>query len=69
MWKAKYLSDTEEEPGLSSEDEATGLSPHRVVARRLPSAHGGVPMPLSVPEPISSVESTESNRYVLDCIV
>ena len=29
MWKVKYLSDTESEPGLSSEDEAEGLSPHR----------------------------------------
>ena len=25
MWKAKYLSDMEEEPGLISEDEAMGL--------------------------------------------
>ena len=52
MWKAKYLSDTEEEPGLSSEDEVTGLPPHRAVAGCLPLAHGGVPMPLPAPQPI-----------------
>ena len=43
MWKAKYLSDTEEDPGLSSEDEAAGLLPHRAVARRLLAPHGGAP--------------------------
>ena len=41
MWKAKYLSDTEEEPGLSSKDEATGMDQHQAIARRLPSAHRG----------------------------
>ena len=29
MWKAKYLSDIEEESGLSREDEAMGLPPHQ----------------------------------------
>ena len=38
MWKVKYLSDTESEPGISSEDEAEGLAPHRAVARCLPAA-------------------------------
>ena len=42
MWKAKYLSDTKD-PGLSSEDEAAGLLPHRSVARRLPVSHGSAP--------------------------
>ena len=50
IWKAKYLSDKEEEPGLSSEDEATGLPPHRTVARHLLSSHGGVPMQLPAPQ-------------------
>ena len=43
LWKIKYLSDTELEPGLSSEDEAVGLLLHRAVARRLPAPWGGVP--------------------------
>ena len=57
MWKAKYLSDTEEDPGLSSEDEAAGLPPHSSVARRLPVPHGGAPyqppfhLPEAVPQP------------------
>ena len=57
MWKAKYLSDTKEDPGLSSEDEAAGLLPHRSVARRLPALHGGAPYqvpfhsPKAVPQP------------------
>ena len=57
MWKAKYLSDTEEDPGLSSEDEAAGLPPHSSVARRLPVSHGGAPyqapfhLPEAVPQP------------------
>ena len=57
MWKAKYLSDTEEDPGLSSEDEAAGLPPHRSVARRLPVPHGGAPyqapfhLPEAIPQP------------------
>ena len=57
MWKAKHLSDTEEDPGLSCKDEAAGLPPHRSVARRLPVPHGGVPYqvpfhsPEAVPQP------------------
>ena len=52
MWKAKYLSDTKEEPGLSSKDEATGMDLHHAVARHLPSAHKGeVPMQLPEPQP------------------
>ena len=49
MWKAKYLSDTEEEPGLSSKDEATAMAPHHAMARHHPSVHGGVPLPLPAP--------------------
>ena len=54
MWKAKYLSDTEDDPGLSSEDEAAGLPPHRAVARRLLAPHGGAPyqVPFHSPEAI-----------------
>ena len=44
MWKAKYLTDTDEEPELSSEDEATGMAPHQAVARHLPTAWGDVPL-------------------------
>ena len=51
MWKVKYLSDTESEPGLSSEDEAEGLPPHRAVVRRLPAHHGGAPFQLPAPQP------------------
>ena len=51
MWKAKYLSHTDEDPGLSSEDEATGLPPHRTAVRHLPSAQGGVFAPLPAPQP------------------
>ena len=51
MWKVKYLSDTESEPGLSSEDEAEGLPPHRAVARRLPAHHGGASYQLLAPQP------------------
>ena len=40
QWKAKYLSDTESDPGLSSEDEAVGLPLHKAVARRLPGSRG-----------------------------
>ena len=36
LWKIKYLSDTESELGLSSEDEAVGMPLHKAVARRLP---------------------------------
>ena len=52
MWKVKYLSDTESEPGISSEDEAEGLAPHRAVARHLPVWHGGAPLqsPSQVPQ-------------------
>ena len=39
-WKAKYLSDTESDPGLSSEDEAVGLPLHKAVAQRLPGSRG-----------------------------
>ena len=53
MWKVKYLSDTESEPGLSSKDEAEGLPPHRAVVRRLPAHHGGslFQLPASQPTP------------------
>ena len=51
MWKVKYLSDTESEPGLSSEDEAEGLPPHRAVARRLPAHHGGALFQSPAPQP------------------
>ena len=53
MWKVKYLSDTKSEPGLSCEDEAEGLPPHRAVARRLPAHHGGAlcQSPASQPTP------------------
>ena len=50
-------SDTEEDPGLSSEDEGASLLPHRAVARRLPVPHGGAPyqvpfcLPEAVPQP------------------
>ena len=36
LWKIKYLSNTESELGLSSEDEAVGMPLHKTVARRLP---------------------------------
>ena len=39
-WKTKYLSDTESDPGLSSEDEAVGLPLHKAVAQRLPGSRG-----------------------------
>ena len=39
-WKTKYLSDTELDPGLSSEDEAVGLPLHKAVAWRLPGSRG-----------------------------
>ena len=64
MWKAKYLSDTEEDPGLSSEDEAAGLPSHRAVARRLPVPHGGAPYqvpfhsPEAVPQPSTPAAAT-----------
>ena len=51
MWKANYLLDTDEDPGLSSEDKATGLPPHRAVARHLLSAHGGVSALSAAPQP------------------
>ena len=60
MWKAKYLNDTEEDPGLNSEDEAAGLPPHRSVARRLLALHGGAPYqapfhsPEAIPQPSAS---------------
>ena len=54
MWKVKYLSDTESEPGLSSEDEAEGLPPHIAVARRLPAHHGGSPFHLPASQPTPS---------------
>ena len=55
LWKAKYLSDTESEPGLSSENEAVGLPFHRAVARRLPAPQGGVPVQPSIPAQSTSV--------------
>ena len=51
MWKVKYLSDTESEPGISSEDEAEGLAPHRAVARCLPVWHGGASFQSPAPVP------------------
>ena len=54
MWKVKYLSDTESEPGLSSEDEAEGLPSHRAVMRRLLAHHGGAPFQLPAPQPTPS---------------
>ena len=53
-WKVKYLSDMESELGLSSEDEAEGLPPHRAVARRLPAHHGGAPFQSPVPQPAAA---------------
>ena len=47
LWKIKYLSDTESEPGLISEDEAVGMPLHKAVARRLPGYWGGVPVQTS----------------------
>ena len=41
LWKIKYLSNTESEPGLSSEDEAVGMPLHKAVTRRLPGYWGG----------------------------
>ena len=41
LWKIKYLSNTESEPGLSSEDEAVVMPLHKAVARRLPGYWGG----------------------------
>ena len=55
LWKIKYLSDTESEPGLSGEDEAVGLPPHKAVARRLPAPQGGVPVWPSIPTQSTSV--------------
>ena len=59
MWKAKYLSDTKEDPGLSSEDEAAGLLPHRSVARRLLVPHGGAPyqVPFCSPEAVPQLSA------------
>ena len=54
MWKVKYLSDTESEPGLSSEDEAEGLPPHRAVMRRFLAHHGGSPFQSPAPQPTPS---------------
>ena len=51
MWKGKHLSDTKSESGLSSEDEAEGLPPHRAVARRLPVHPGGVLLQSPAPQP------------------
>ena len=50
-YKAEHPSDTESEPGLSSEDKAEGLPPHRAVARRLPAHHGGALYQLPAPQP------------------
>ena len=47
LWKIKYLSDTESEPGLSCEDEAVGMPLHKAVARRLPGYRGGAPVQTS----------------------
>ena len=47
LWKIKYLSDTESEPGLSSEDEAVGMPLHKAVTRRLPGYWGGAPVQTS----------------------
>ena len=41
LWKIKYLSDTESELGLSSEDEAVGMPLHKAVTRRLSGYWGG----------------------------
>ena len=40
LWKTKYLSDTESDPGLSSKDEAVGLPLHKAVAQRLLGSQG-----------------------------
>ena len=47
LWKIKYLSDTESEPGLSSEGEAVGMPLHKAVTRRLPGYWGGAPVQTS----------------------
>ena len=56
LWKIKYLSDTESEPGLSSEDEAVGLPLNRAVARRLPAPWGGMPVQPSIMTQSTSVD-------------
>ena len=58
MWKVKYLSDTESEPGLSSKDEVEGLPPHRAVARRLPAHHGGALFQSLAPQPTAASTMT-----------
>ena len=55
LWKIKYLSDIESEPGLSSEDEAVGMPLHKAVARRLPGYRGGVPVQTSTSTQSTSV--------------
>ena len=55
MWKVKYLSDTKSEPGLSSDNEAEGLPPHRAVVRRLLAHPGGAPFQSPAPQPTPSV--------------
>ena len=66
MWKVKYLSDTESEPGLSSEDEAEGLPPHWAVARRLPAHHGGAPFQSPGSQPAAA--STVAGMYLVTLI-
>ena len=55
LWKIKYLSDTESEPGSSSEDEAVGMPLHKAVARRLPEYRGGAPLQTSTSTQSTSV--------------
>ena len=58
MWKVKYLSDTESEPGLSSKDKAEGLPPHRAVVRQLPAHHGGAQFQSPAPQPTTPSATT-----------
>ena len=53
--KVKYLSNTESELGLSSEDEAVGMPLHKAVTRRLPGYQGGAPVQTSTSTQSTSV--------------
>ena len=66
MWKVKYLfNDTESELGLSSEDEADGVPPHRAVARWLPAHAWWCPIPVTCSSANCSVIHHYS--YVTSC--
>ena len=55
-WKTKYLSDTESDPGLSSEDEAVGLPLHKAVAQRLPGSRGRETVQTSTSTPATGTQ-------------